>query len=99
MTVTHVLGSIGCHVFVVFRCFRQNRISGGARQMYLPCIIVYFGCIRGLDDVLTSNASKYIQYIGHVNSGCIGEIWMYCVCIEDVSDVSDVLKLYLACIV
>jgi hypothetical protein len=54
---------------------------------------VYFGCIRGLDDVLTSNTSKYIQYIGHLNSGCIGEIWMYCVCIEDVSDVSDVLKI------
>ncbi len=61
--------------------------------MYLPCIIVYFGCIRGLDDVLTSNTSKCIQYIGPVNSGCIGKIWMYCICIEDVSDVSDVLKI------
>ena len=61
--------------------------------MYLPCIIVYFGCIRGLDDVLTSNTSKYIQYIRPAKSGCIGKIWMYCVCIEDVSDVSDVLKI------
>ena len=65
------------HVFVVFMCFRQNRKSGGARQMYLPCIIVYFACIRGLDDVLTSNTSKYIQYIGPINSGCIGKIWKY----------------------
>ena len=61
--------------------------------MYLPCIIVYFGCISGLDDVLTSNTSKYIQYIRPAKSGCIGKIWMYCVCIEDVSDVSDVLKI------
>jgi hypothetical protein len=61
--------------------------------MYLMCIILYFGCIRDLDDILTSNTSKYIQYIGPVNSGCIGKIWMYCVCIEDVSDVSDVLKI------
>ena len=56
--------------------------------MYLP-----FG------DVLTSNTSKYIQIIGPVNSGCIGEIWMYYICIEDVSDVLDVFILYLACIV
>ena len=81
------------HVFVVFKGFRHNRKSGGARQMYLPCIIVYFACIRGLDDVLTSNTSKYIQYIGPVNSACIGKIWMYCFCIEDVSDVSDVFKI------
>jgi hypothetical protein len=80
------------HVFVVFRCFRQNRKTGGAMQMYLPCIIVYFGCIRGLDDVLTSNTSKYIQYIRPAKSGCIGKIWMYCVCIEDVLDVLDVFK-------
>lgn len=86
------------HVFVVFWCFRQNEISGEGLQMYLPCIIVYFGCIRGLDDVLTSNTSKYIQYIGPVNSGCIGKIWMYCVCIEDVSDVLDVLRVYWICI-
>ena len=59
--------------------------------MYFGCIIVYFGRIRDLDDVLTSNTSKYIQYIGPVNSACIGKIWMYCICIEDVSDV---LKMY-----
>ena len=86
------------HVFVVFRCFRQNRKTGGAIQMYLPCIIVYFGCIRGLDDVLTSNTSKYIQYIRPAKSGCIGKIWMYCVCIEDVLDVLDVFKVYWICI-
>jgi hypothetical protein len=51
------------------------------------------------DDVLTSNTSKYIQIIGSVKSGCIGEIWMYYICTEDVSDVLDVLTLYLACIV
>ncbi len=50
-------------------------------------------------DVLTSNTSKYIQIIGPVKSGCIGEIWMYYICIEDVSDVLDVFILYLACIV
>ncbi len=60
--------------------------------MYFGCIIVYFGCIRDLDDVLTSNTSKYIKYIRPVNSACIGKIWMYCFCIEDVSDVSDVFK-------
>ena len=49
-------------------------------------------------DVLTSNTSKYIQIIGPVKSGCIGEIWMYYICIEDVSDVLDVLKVYLVCI-
>ncbi len=77
------------HVFVVFRCFRHYRKleSGGAWQMYLPCIIVYFGCICSLDDVLTSNTSKYIQYIGLVNSGCI----MYG---QDL----DVLCLYWGCI-
>ena len=46
-----------------------------------------------LDDVLTSNTSKYIQYIGPVNSACIGKIWMYCFCIKDVSVVSDVFKI------
>jgi hypothetical protein len=51
------------------------------------------------DDVLTSNTSKYIQIIRPVKSGCIGEIWMYYICIEDVSDVLDVFILYLACIV
>jgi hypothetical protein len=51
-----------------------------------------------IDDVLTSNTSKYIQFIGPVNSGCIGDIWMYSVCIEDVSDVLDVSIVYLACI-
>ena len=61
--------------------------------MYFGCIIVYFGCIYVLDDVLTSNTSKYIQYIEPVNSACIGKIWMYCFCIEDVSDVSDVFKI------
>jgi hypothetical protein len=50
------------------------------------------------DDVLTSNTSKYIQIIRPVNSGCIGDIWMYSVCIEDVSDVLDVSIVYLACI-
>ncbi len=57
--------------------------------MYFGCIVVYFGRIRVLDDVLTSNTSKYtgIQYIRPVNSACIGKIWMYCFCIEDVSDV------------
>ena len=87
------------HVLVVFSVFCRFRKLGGAMWMYLACIIVYFGCIRLLDDVLTSNTSKYIQYIGPVNSGCIGKICMYCVCIEDVSDVSDVFKLYLVCIV
>jgi len=63
--------------------------------MYFGCIIVYFGRIRVLDDVLTSNTSKYIQYIGTVKSACICKIWIYChgICIEDVSDVSDVLKI------
>ncbi len=61
--------------------------------MYFGCIIVYFGRIRVLDNVLTSNTSKFIQYIGPVKSACIGKIWMYCICIEDVSDVSDVLKI------
>ena len=61
--------------------------------MYFGCIIVYFRRIRVLDDVLTSNTSKYIQYIRPVNSACIGKIWMYCTCIQDVSDVSDVLKI------
>ena len=51
-----------------------------------------------IDDVLTSNTSKYIQIIGPVNSGCIGDIWMYSVCIEDVSDVLNVSIVYLACI-
>ena len=60
--------------------------------MYFGCIIVYFGRISDLDDVLTSNTSKYIKYIRPVNSACIGKIWMYCICIEDVSDVSDVFK-------
>ena len=45
-----------------------------------------------IDDVLTSNTSKYIQIIGPVKSGCIGEIWMHYICI-------DVFILYLACIV
>ena len=54
---------------------------------------MYFGRISDLDDILTSNPSKYIQYIWPVKSACIGKIWMYCFCIEDVSDVSDVFKI------
>jgi hypothetical protein len=63
--------------------------------MYLHVFCMYWP----IDDVLTSNTSKYIQIIGPVKSGCIGEIWMYYICIEDVSDVLDVFILYLACIV
>ncbi len=63
--------------------------------MYLRVFCMYWP----FDDVLTSNTSKYIQLIGPVKSGCIGEIWMYYICIEDVSDVIDVFILYLACIV
>ena len=54
---------------------------------------MYFGRISYLDDVFISNRSKYIQYIQPVNSACIGKIWMYCFCIEDVSDVSAVFKI------
>ena len=81
------------HVFVIFRCFGHNRKSGGRWQMYLPCIIRYFGCIGDLDDVLTSNTSKYIQYIGYCKFEMYLQIW------DVLADELDVLYVYAVCIV